>query len=401
MRQYLEAAYRLRSVVRLPPGSKAALEAAAADEDEPSGRGGTKRTCRGSPAVRRKHQQQQPTPSTSTPTDSSSAAETPTSGEPVPLTAAEREAAAEARAAVVSEAVALVRRWRFSHEHVGDGGLLRRPELWRAFIEAGLPMTALTRNLGRMASLGVFDAPDAVRRVCAQLRSERAVRAARLHPISLLEALRVYESGRGERGKLRWRPDTEVAAALEDAFYLSFKNVEPTGKRFLVAMDVSGSMGGAKVCGMPSLTAREAAAAMSMALLRSETNVTTVGFSHGITELGFTREQTLGRVCDKVSNLPFDATDCSAPMLYALDRGLPIDVFVVLTDNETYFGDVHPTEALRQYRTATGIDARLVVMAFSATDFSIANPEDPRMLDIGGLDSAVPRIIHEFVQGKL
>lgn len=34
---------------------------------------------------------------------------------------------------------------------------------------------------------------------------------------------------------------------------------------------------------------------------------------------------------------------------------------MVLTDSETWFGDIHPTEALRQYRAKTGIPARLLV----------------------------------------
>jgi len=41
--------------------------------------------------------------------------------------------------------------------------------------------------------------------------------------------------------------------------------------------------------------------------------------------------------------------------------GMQVDCFVVLTDSETWSGGIHPTEALRQYRAETGIDARLLV----------------------------------------
>jgi hypothetical protein len=40
---------------------------------------------------------------------------------------------------------------------------------------------------------------------------------------------------------------------------------------------------------------------------------------------------------------------------------LQVDCFVVLTDNETWAGDIHPVEALRQYRAKVGIPARLLV----------------------------------------
>ena len=39
-----------------------------------------------------------------------------------------------------------------------------------------------------------------------------------------------------------WNPVREVVDALDAAFYTAFGNVEPTGKRLLLALDVSGSM---------------------------------------------------------------------------------------------------------------------------------------------------------------
>ena len=63
---------------------------------------------------------------------------------------------------------------------------------------------------------------------------------------------------------------------------------------------------------------------------------------------------------------------------------------------------VHPTQALKMYREHMGLPhAKLAVLAFSATEFSIADPEDPLMMDISGLDSAVPRILRDFALGEL
>ena len=78
-----------------------------------------------------------------------------------------------------------------------------------------------------------------------------------------------------------------------------------------------------------------------------------------------------------VSDLPFGGTDCALPMLYAQAREREIDTFVIYTDSETWAGDVHPAQALREYRRASGIDARLVVVGMVANGFSIADPDDP------------------------
>ena len=55
------------------------------------------------------------------------------------------------------------------------------------------------------------------------------------------------------------------------------------------------------------------------------------------------------------------ATDSIAEALRktgGLRRRLPVDCFVVITDNETWAGDIHPVEVLRQYREGIGMGIR-------------------------------------------
>ena len=63
---------------------------------------------------------------------------------------------------------------------------------------------------------------------------------------------------------------------------------------------------------------------------------------------------------------------------------------------------VHPFEALKNYRSKMGVpDAKLVVMGMTSTDFTIAEPTDPGMLDVCGFDSAIPEIVRSFALGQL
>merc|ERR1711976_96041 len=95
-------------------------------------------------------------------------------------------------------------------------------------------------------------------------------------------------------------------------------------------------------------------------------------------------------------------TDCALPMIDAQKKNEKYDVFVVYTDNETWFGGVHPAEALRKYREASGIwDAKLVVIGFASNKFTIADPEDPGMFDMAGFDSAGPEVMRNFILGLL
>jgi 60 kDa SS-A/Ro ribonucleoprotein len=85
-------------------------------------------------------------------------------------------------------------------------------------------------------------------------------------------------------------------------------------------------------------------------------------------------------------------------MLHAIQHKMDgVNKFVVITDNETWAGrNGHPVEALAKYRKQYVKNAKLIVIGTSVTDFTIADPKDPGMLDIAGFDSAAPQLIQSF-----
>jgi 60 kDa SS-A/Ro ribonucleoprotein len=237
--------------------------------------------------------------------------------------------------------------------------------------------------------------------VVAQLRDRDRIRKARVHPVAVLVALRTYAAGRGIRGRHSWTPVTAIVDALDVAFYTAFENVEPTGKRLMLALDVSGSMAWGNVAGVPGLTPCDASAALTLVTAATETRYEVVGFCNRLKPLPISPRQRLDDAVRTVSNLPFGSTDCAQPMLYALDKEREIDAFVIYTDSETWAGDVHPVQALRAYRRASGIDARLIVVGMVSNRFSIADPQDPGMLDVVGFDTATPQLVSDFARGAL
>jgi 60 kDa SS-A/Ro ribonucleoprotein len=296
---------------------------------------------------------------------------------------------------------------------------LSPPEVWEALLE-DMPMTALVRNLATMTRVGVLDAgSDGTAKVVEQLGDSERIRGARVHPIAFLSALRTYASGRGARGRHEWSPVREIVDALDAAFYTAFGNVEPTGSRMLLALDVSGSMEHGWVAGVPGLSPRDASAALALVTAATEPRCEIVGFyagrngwnpgrkrqwylgHDGLTRLAISPRQRLDDAVKAVSDLPFGATDCALPMLYAQAKGKEIDTFVIYTDSETWAGDVHPVQALEDYRRASRIPARLVVVGMVSNGFSIADPNDPGMLDVVGFDTATPQLVSEFARGAL
>jgi hypothetical protein len=184
--------------------------------------------------------------------------------------------------------------------------------------------------------------------------------------------------------------------ALDAAFYKTFRTIEPTGKRTMLALDVSGSMSGGQVAGVPGLTPRDASAAMSLITAATETNHGFVGFSTKLIELPISPRQRLDDVIKVISGLPFAGTDCALPMTWALQHRREVDTFVVYTDSETWAGSTHPSIALRKYREKMGIDAKLIVVGMTSNGFTIADPDDAGMLDVVGFDTATPSVIADF-----
>src|SRR5207248_608319 len=171
-----------------------------------------------------------------------------------------------------------------------------------------------------------------------QLADADRIRRARVHPIAVLAALRTYASGRGARGRGEWDPVRQVVDALDATFYTAFGNVEPTGRRLLLALDVSRSMTWGNVAGVPGLTPRDASAALALVTAATEERYEIVGFMHGLKPLAISPRQPLDDAVKTVSDLPFGGTDCALPMLYAQARKRKIDTFVIYTDSETWSG---------------------------------------------------------------
>lgn len=294
-----------------------------------------------------------------------------------------------------AEAARLIADYRLPWETVPTE-LRPSPEVWAALLQE-MPLTAMIRNLATMTRVGlVVPIADATRKVVEELGDRERIRKARVHPMAILAAIKTYEQGHGERGKHSWTPLQQVVDALNEAFYLAFDNVEATGRRWLLGVDVSGSMSTGAVAGVAGMTPRVAAAAMTLVTAATEPQHVIMAFQDRFVPLGISPRERLDDVVRKTNGLPFGRTDCALPMLYATERKLKVDVFVVYTDSETWYGQIHPVQALRQYREKTGIPAKLIVQAFVANRFSIADPDDAGMLDVIGFDTSVPSLIRDF-----
>src|SRR6266545_473387 len=204
---------------------------------------------------------------------------------------------------------------------------LNEVAVWDALLQR-MPMTAMIRNLGKMTSIGLVEPfSDAAKLIVRKLGDETVLKRARIHPLAVLIAEKVYAQGKGEKGSLTWKPVPKIVDALDAAFYATFKNVEPCGKPVLLALDVSGSMGGGSVAGS-CLTPREASAAMALVTAATEEEYHIMGFSNRFMPLYISPRMRLDDVVKRISDLPFEGTDCALPMIWAREHKLNVSAFI-------------------------------------------------------------------------
>uniref|UniRef100_A0A5F8H8G8 RNA-binding protein RO60 n=1 Tax=Monodelphis domestica TaxID=13616 RepID=A0A5F8H8G8_MONDO len=245
------------------------------------------------------------------------------------------------------EVIHLIEEHKLVREHLLTNHL-KSKEVWKALLQE-MPLTAMLRNLGKMTANSVLEPGSSeVSSVCERLCNDKLLK----------------------------------------------KTIEPTGKRFLLAVDVSGSMD-QRVLGS-ILSASTVAAAMCMVVARTEKDSHIIAFSHEMVPCPVTVDMTLCQVLKVMDEIPMGCTDCSLPMIWAQKTNTAADVFIVFTDNETYFGSVHPAVALRDYRMKMDIPAKLIVCGMTSNGFTIADPDDRGMLDICGFDTGALDVIRNF-----
>lgn len=315
-----------------------------------------------------------------------------------------------------------------------------RKAVWRTLLgldgaKYRMPFTALMRNLPRMSAYGLTKDSDVrkfIRDVFAGKDAEEVLVKARVHPLALLSAHRIYTRGytvgkrRGRYGlqeikRLEWTPDNGIANALEKAYHMSFGLVEPVGSRVAYFLDTSGSMTSGDVAGIEGLTPMEAEAVMTATLVRTEDDWLAFGFSSapdgsrgwgrssgkprgdfGLTHLPFSATPSIEEALNVIQRYSYvGGTDCAIPFMWATANKEYIDLFVIQTDNQTWDNShYHPSQALEEYRRVVNPNARVAVIGYTVNESSIADPNDAQTMEFVGFDASSPAMLARFGRGE-
>jgi len=296
---------------------------------------------------------------------------------------------AEGRRQIVAE----IRSYGLTREMIPTRALAF-PDVWEALLERMPPM-AMVRNLANMSKVGLLTPfSDAERTVVSRL-DRAGVERSRLHPMHFFLAGRTYAGGHSRHGI--WTPSKAVVAVLDEAFVMAFWNVRPSGKRILLAIDVSGSMASARVANT-EVPVCEAAAALALVVAKTEPQVHAVAFDTATYETDLARYTSPHEVRGAL-RFSGGGTDVSQPYGWLMSKRLEVDAVVTFTDNETWAGPIHLSVLFEEAKRLSLV-SKAVTFAMSATDYSTMK-DSPDALNVVGLDASAPALASAFLRGEV
>ena len=266
--------------------------------------------------------------------------------------------------------------------------LLTEKIIWEALAE-DMPLTALTRNLNKLTEVGLIGPMSRWNKhIAEKLIDAEQLKKARVHPMQLLITLRQYSQGHGLRGHKTWTPEPDIMKALGESIEQAYGTINPSGKRILYALDVSGSMNAP--AGDTNMTCFYAGAALGHIVCNTEPESMMISFDTDARRLNV-RGRRLDNFVNGVQG--GGGTDLSQPFLWLHEKHLPVDLVVIFTDSETWAGNQHPEVALKAYVKKVGVTPKVVIVSGVANCYSGLGPKEPNVLQVVGFDGTAPQVI--------
>ncbi len=313
--------------------------------------------------------------------------------------------------AAESDIIDAINKYRMTWEMM-PGNLTQTSKVWEALFK-NMPVGATIRNIGNLTDKGVFKNTANID-ILEERLTESNLKKAHIHPVSFATALMVYDAG-GDLGKskLTWDPIGRVKDAMEDGIEACFDSVEPTGLNFFYALDVSGSMTSGSV-GNLWMTPLQVQGVLALASVRAEKNYFVGGFDDQFTPIkGLTKKTNYQTVIkapsywgrgsgDSIWPSNFGGTDANAAYDYAIKNQIRSDVFVFITDSESWTGHKHPSQGLKKYRNRINKNAKAIYITLTAygDHITLVDPKDSQSYDIAGFTGQTPKLINKIARGE-
>lgn len=255
----------------------------------------------------------------------------------------------------------------------------------------------LRMNLNTLARHGAFEYMQTAYSVAARLADRTQVRQAKVYPYQLLSAWSNLQSNVPE----------VIGDALQQAMEYALENVPHFRGNVVVCPDVSGSMHSPVTGWRKGATSKvrciDVAGLIAAAVLRNHPDARVMPFEHDVVNVRLDPKQSVMCNAQKLASLGGGGTNCSAPLRRLLKERAPVDLVIMVSDNESWmdtsrYGSTATMEcwaALKKRHPK----ARLVcidLLPYGTTQAA----ERQDILNVGGFSDDVFTVIDNFVNDR-
>lgn len=308
------------------------------------------------------------------------------------------------------DVVALIKKWQLTWEQIPTVHL-RSAKIWEALLHL-MPMTALLRNLGKLTMHRLLEpGSQEETKTCSRLNDAELLKSAKLHPIQILSSLNGYRMGQGFKSdRCNWNVNQNIVRSLTQAYMMQLTSSSQNPdlpQNVLVAINTRHSIE-EHVVGIPLTNCKQTATALAMTLKKSQQSTHTVTFGSGgiarrldfqLSDAGILDiENALDTVEQRSDDEP---VNFDAPFQYARQNMNAVNAVILMTDrlNEQDRSDIQ--KAYRKFKEKF-LDVSFITVCFQNSEETspVADPQDPNMLDVIGVDAEALDIILSFISNR-
>jgi 60 kDa SS-A/Ro ribonucleoprotein len=195
-----------------------------------------------------------------------------------------------------------------------------------------------------------------------------------------------------------------IIQSIKKCLKLSYSNVRPTEKRFLVCVDAT-AHGDLNCYQNRRITYLEAAHAVIRYLLKVETNVSVAVFKDS--QIQFVDLSKSHNAVEKMQELRGSYIDPTAPLEWAMNKKKTFDVFINIMTNDWLEHVPQQSkkkaekvpEALAKYCKKMNLPETRVVKMFLASPAGVHADNCRNILSIAGFTVDVPKVLEAFCRG--
>lgn len=250
----------------------------------------------------------------------------------------------------------------------------------------------LRQGLNTFARHGVFKKKENLQWVAQRLADEGEIRRARVFPYQLLTSFQATVQ--------LPRP---IGAALEQALEIAVANVPSLAGDVYVCPDVSGSMSwpltGHRRGASASTRCIDVAALLTAAVLRHNHRAEVLPFDTAVRKVNLAANASIMTNAEKLARLQGGGTACSAPLVQLNREKRPVDLLLLISDNESWadFSRGGKTSLQGQWEILKKRCPQAKMVCIDLQPYgTVQNRAHRDVLHVGGFSDQVFHVIADF-----